>query len=180
MQVPDGPRRLTVVWVVRDELEAVATDGETVYVVGSEVNAVRASDGSRSWRYEGPRGEPLHASGGVTIGKSADGALEVFAPFEYDLKLDTPTGSPKAFDNTSVGDPPSGFTPLSAAPLRDFLVDRRGNSTPELTVSDAAGRLLATLKVDTPNFSEPAPLQVGDVLVVSLASGDVPGLRLHS
>ncbi len=84
-----GRLPVRVAWVVgAPGLEATATDGAVVFVVGDVVQAIRASDGQVLWVLDPWRsGDPWleqhgpGASGGVVIGLADDGAvLRVFGP----------------------------------------------------------------------------------------------------
>ena len=176
---PSGTGPLTVVWSASDELEAVGSDGDVVVVVGSEINAYRAASGEHLFRYEGPSGDPLGASGGVRIGTDDAGALEVFAPFEYDALLDRTSGRSIRFE-TGVGEaPPVTFHDFPPMPPKDFRVDVTGNDSQRIAVTSADGVPLGTIYVDVRNYSAPAPMQVGDTLILSLESGNVVALRRH-
>lgn len=165
---------LEVLWVVSDGVEAVASDGDALYIVGDSVNAIRVADGRLRWRYDGHKGSPLHASGGVTLTRLPDGRLEVFAPFEYVLHLDAATGDELRWRTGTGASETPVASPLPDFPLRDFDVSVDDRT---VRVESDDGFHLATLTVSEPSYDPLPPMQIDDVLVLSLASGHVLGIR---
>lgn len=174
LERPDDTDLVEVLWLMSDAVEAVAADGDALYIVGDSVHAIGVVDGGLRWRYDGHDGSPLHASGGVTVTSPSDGRLQVFAPFEYLLQLDAETGDELGWREATDASEIPVESPLPDFPLRDF-----GVSTDDRTVRIESddGVHLATLTVSEPSYDPLPPMQIDDVLVLSLASGHVLGIR---
>lgn len=174
IESPVDTELIEVLWLTSDAIEAVGSDGVAVYIVGEAVQAVDVADGELRWRYEGHEDSALEASGGVTITSLPDERLQVFAPFEYLLQLDTATGAELSWQKADEATEVPVASPLPAFPLRDFSISI-DDRTMQVHASD--GVHLATLTVSEPNYDPAPPMQIDDLLVLTLASGHVLGIR---
>lgn len=180
-----GRLPVRVAWVVgAPGLEATATDGAVVFIVGDTVQAIRASDGQVLWVLDPwHSGDPWledrgpFASGGVVIGLADDGAVvRVFAPYEYDIELDRSTGRVVRGGPPDGGDPPqSRFDQLPPLAPSTCRIDQSIVGTTDGRLP--SGELAFRLREDEPMYTEQPPLEVSGVIVIGLASGNVVALR---
>jgi len=179
-----GRLPVRVAWVVNAPgLEATATDGAVVFIVGDVVQAIRASDGEAQWVLDPWRsGDPwleefgLGASGGVVVGLADDAVVRVFAPWEYDIELDRRTGRVLRSGPPAGGDPPpSPFNQLPPFAPSTYRIDQ---STIGITDGRLpSGELAFRLHEDEPMYTEQPPLEVSGVIVLGLISGNVVALQ---
>jgi hypothetical protein len=112
------------------------------------------------------------ASGGVVIGLADHGAVvRVFA-----LELDRSTGRVVRSGPPAGGDPPqTRFDQLPALAPTTYRIDQSvvGTTDGRLPSGEPAFRL----REDEPMYTERRPLQVGDMIVLGLTSGNVVALR---
>jgi hypothetical protein len=181
----NGRLPVRVAWVVdAPGLEATATDGAVVFIVGDVVQAIRARDGKVLWVLD-----PWHsddpwledhgpgASGGVVIGLADDGAVvRVFAPYEYDIELDRSTGRVLRSGPPDGGDPPeSRFDQLRPLAPSTYRIDQSIVGTTDGRLP--SGELAFRLREDEPMYTEQPPLEVSGLIVLGLISGNVVALR---
>lgn len=153
-------------WVVRtDTPEAVAVDGDFIYVAGSEFIALRLSDGSVAWRWE--EDYAFEASGDVQIGPDGADALRVFAPSEYDLRVDRQTGSLISIARSVGMLAPAGFSPFPAPPPTRFRIE---TGLKETIAYWPDGRVAWRLVVKHPFVDEQLPIDA-DGSIVYVTSG---------
>jgi outer membrane protein assembly factor BamB len=180
-----GRLPVRVAWVVgAPGLEATATDGAVVFIVGDGVKAIRARDGRVLWKLDPWRsGDPwleefgLGASGGVVIGLADGGAVvRVFAPWEYDIELDRTTGRVLRSGPAAGGDPPqSRFDQLPPFAPSTYRIDQSIIGTTDGRLP--SGELAFRLREDEPMYTEQPPVEVSGVIVLGLTSGHVVALR---
>ena len=183
-----GRLPVRVAWVVgAPGLEATATDGAVVFIVGDTVQAIRASDGQVLWVLDPwNSGDPWledrgpGASGGVLIGLADDGAVvRVFAPYEYDIELDRSTGRVLRSgppDGGDGGDPPqTRFDQLPPLAPSTYRIDQSIVGTTDGRLP--SGELAFRLREDEPMYTEQPPLEVSGLIVIGLTSGHVVALR---
>lgn len=178
IEATDDTEAIEVVWVIEDVPAAVASDGVAAYVVGDAVHAIGVADGRLLWRYGGHDGVPLEVSGGVTIATTPDGHLQAYAPFDFLLHLDMATGVEVYWDDGDEDWQPRAASPFPAFPLTDFAVHDEAPRT--LRIDTAEGATLATLTVAESSYDCLPPMQINDVLVLTLPSGHVVGIRRAS
>lgn len=106
----DGQRPVAVRWAIEAETpEAVAVDGDTLYVAGFSLVAYDLADGSLRWECDDDEG--MEAIGGVVIGTDGPDVIRVFAPWEFDVRADRRDGH--LLSRTSAG----GGHPTSPASM---------------------------------------------------------------
>lgn len=148
-------------WVARAEVpEAVAVDGDFVYVVGAVLTALRLSDGGVAWRWE--QEYALEASGDVQIGPDGPDALRVFAPSAYDLRVHRRTGQLISLATSVGGEAPSDFSPFPAPPPSRFRVE---TGLKETIAHWPDGRVAWRLLVKHPFVDEQLPIEVNGSIV---------------
>ena len=163
----DGELPVKVRWVALAETpEAIAVDGGTLYVAGFTLDAYRMSDGAQVWSCDGDDG--MEASGGVRIGTDGPDVVRVFAPWEFDVRVDRRTG--EVLSRTSAGGgPPAGFVPIPApAPATFRITADLEETTAYWPDGRVAWRLLAQAAVDPCGV-----LEVDGAIVCATASQHV-------
>jgi hypothetical protein len=116
----DGTLPVTVRWVAAaDTPEAVAVDGNVVYVAGFTLAAYDLTDGTLLWECEDDYG--MEASGGVRIGTDGPDVIRVFAPWEFDVRADRRDGRFLS-RGPAGGSLPSDFVRLPAPAPTTFRV----------------------------------------------------------
>lgn len=155
-----GTLPVRVRWIARGDVpEAVAVDGDVVYLVGMDVRAFDLADGSQRWECSPEDG--LNASGGVVIGSEGP-ALRVFAPWEYDLRVDRATGRVLSLAPASGGRPPSDFSPiLLHRPTRFRILAGLDETVAYWPEGGVAWKLI----VDEPFVDPLAPVAAGDAII---------------
>ena len=156
----DGELPVTVRWVVMaDTPEAVAVDGDTLYVAGFTLAAYDVADGSLRWEYEDDDG--MEASGGVRIGTDGPDVVRVFAPWEFDVRVDRRDGTLVSRDSAG-GAPPPDFARLpSSAPAAFRIV----GGLEETTAYWPDGRVAWRLRVESPAVDPAGALEVNGAIV---------------
>lgn len=156
----DGTLPVRARWIaVGDVPEAVAVDGDVVYLVGTDVRAFDLADGSQRWECSPEDG--LNGSGGVVIG-SEGSSLRVFAPWEYDLRVDRATGATVSLEPAAGGRPPSDFSPmLRHRPTRFRIVPGLDETVAYWPDGGVAWKLI----VDEPFVDPLAPIEAGDAII---------------
>lgn len=118
----DGTLPVKVRWVKAvDAPEAMAVQDGTLLVAGGIVSAFDMRDGTEQWEADNQR-EGFDSDGGVRIGLDGPDVVRVFAPFNYDLRLDRRTGRQLSIDYNvrEVPDPP--LSDLTNRPPTSFRV----------------------------------------------------------
>lgn len=169
-----GSERVSFEWTVAGPVEAMLLHDGVLYTVGEEVKAVDAAGGQLRWRCDG---EPQASSGGIEISVVDGEVLEVFAPFEYRVRLDLLSGAELSW-SSDVG---AGRDRPRPSPTKHVLGDVtiRWPNYGRVEVSDASGETLVALVSDHPSFDPADPLASDDLLILPLSSGDVAALRVR-
>src|SRR5205814_8110142 len=164
-----------VLWSFSGYEEAVALDRDVLYVIGGEVTAIRVSDGTRKWAFVRSDGAALEASGGVVVGLADSKTVRVFAPTEFDLRIDRETGALVDLQNRTGAHPSPGLARCPPAPSKTFRVETDLEETPAYWPD---GRMAWKIVVDTPSFDEGDPIEASGVLLLPLPTGDLVALAL--
>jgi outer membrane protein assembly factor BamB len=148
---------------------ALAIDGDRVYVVSGELTAFELADGSVAWEVAHPEGWALEDSGGVVIGLDGPRVVRVFAPWEYDLRVERATGRRIGFREVVVGgDVPADLVAFPAPLPTHFRVQ------PDLRETVAFwpdGQVAWRLVVDYPGISALPPVDANGAIVFATTSG---------
>jgi hypothetical protein len=164
----DGELPVKVRWVaMADTPEAMAVDGDTLFVAGFTLDAYRLSDGTLLWTCDDEEG--MEASGGVRIGIDGPDVVRVFAPWEFDVRADRQTGQLLSRQSAGGG-APSGFVPLVAPAPTTFrvVVTGLGETTAYWPDDRVAWRLAAETAISP--FGQ---LEVDGAIVCGTASQHV-------
>lgn len=162
----DGQLPVTVRWVVgADTPEAVAVDGDTLYVAGFTLAAYDMSDGSPRWEYD----DGLEASGGVRIGTDGPDVIRVFAPWEFDVRVDRRDGTFISRDSAG-GALPADFVPFPASKPTAFRII---DDLEETTAYWPDGRVAWRLTVEDPAVDPAGALDAGGAIVCMTSSQHV-------
>ncbi|MGH9280103.1 MAG: hypothetical protein ACRD12_18640 [Acidimicrobiales bacterium] len=163
----DGEIPVRARWVAQGETpEAIAVDGNVVYSADIVIRAFDLADGTVLWVCEGE--DAFEASGGVVIGREGPDVIRVFAPFEYDARIDRATGRLITLDSAPAA--AVGFTPFPAPASNRFQIE------PDLEETVAYwpdGRVAWRLVVDSPFVDPQPPIEVEGVIVYSASGGQI-------
>ena len=160
----DGTVPVKARWVKAvDTPEAMAVHDGTVLVAGAVVSAFDLRDGSEQWEAD-DHGAAFDSDGGVRIGMDGPDVVRVFAPWNYDLRLDRGTGRQQSIDRSVLGSPDPPLSELTnSAPasvrvvpdLKEIVVYHGDGSTAWKLLSSSA-------------FVEPLPaVSVGESLILA-------------
>ena len=142
---------------------ALGIDGDVAYVMGPTLTAVNLNDCSVAWLSDRTiDGE----DGGVEIGLDGPDVVRVFAPFNFDLRVDRRTGR-QLSSMTAQGGRPQGFVPLRAPELTNFRV---ATDLEEVVGSWPDGRVAWRLAVEHPGVDPLGPVRAGDAIVLVTSS----------
>ena len=183
-----GRLPVRVAWVVgAPGLEAAATDGAVVFVVGDVVQAIRASDGQVLWVLDPWRsGDPWlerPRAGSERRRRDRTGRRRArcfgsSAPWEYDIELDRSTGH--VLRSGPPGRRRPSREPIRPASARSVLhlshrsIDHRHDRRP---AHRPASWLFGSSKTRRGVPPEQPPLEVGGLIVIGVVSGHVVALR---
>ena len=160
----DGHLPVAVRWVIEAETpEAIAVDGDTLYVAGFTVAAYDLADGSLRWECEDEDG--LEASGGVVIGTDGPDVIRVFAPWEFDVRIDRRDGRLLS-RGPAGGSLPADFARLPSSRPTAFRVNA---DLEETTAYWPDGRVAWRLTVASPAV-DPAEALDADGAIVCVTS----------
>jgi hypothetical protein len=176
-----GTAPIEVLWALPAEVEAMAVDDETVFVVGGTIRAVAIATGDLRWTYflEDESGDFIGfpSSTGVHL-SMLDGAMLEITSASLRLTLDAETGEQRSLETSSSGSLAPTGTPLPARPIRDLAIrSESGGSC--LNLNTMNGETMGRLLIQSPSFDEVDPAQVGDVVLLPLVSGDLIALRIR-
>jgi hypothetical protein len=102
---------------------AVAADGERLYVASSVLTAFALADGSVLWEARHPERYALHDSGAVVLGLEGPQVVCVFAPWEYELRVERATGRRIGYRELPGGVPPADLVALPTPPPTRFRIE---------------------------------------------------------
>jgi hypothetical protein len=102
---------------------ALAIDRDWVYAASDAMTAFALADGSMAWEAEHPKGYALEDSGEVVIGLDGPGVVRVFAPWEYDLRVERATGRRIGFRESPGGDVPADLVAFPAPLPTQFHIE---------------------------------------------------------
>lgn len=108
---------------------AMAIDGDRVYVASDALTAFALADGSVAWEAEHPEGYALEDSGEVVIGLDGPQVVRVFAPWEYDLRVERATGRRIGFRASVGGDVPAELVAFPTQLPTRFRIEADGRET---------------------------------------------------
>jgi hypothetical protein len=170
----DGTLPVRVRWVTAvDGSDGFAVDGPLVYVAGAALAALRLADGTVAWEAEHPEGYALEASGDVVIGLDGSERVRVFAPWEFDLRVERATGRLVSLEEAD-GDMPADLVLFPAPPPSRVRVE------PGVDVTVAYwpdGRVAWRLVVAYSLAYEHAPVEVDGTIIAVTSSCHVVALE---
>ncbi len=178
----DGTLPVRVKWFAEvDLMESIASDGDRVYMVGSEIAARDLDNGDELWNADPPDDWVGWGSdgGGVEIGRDATDDIIVFVPYEYSVAVDPENGDVVQFD-PNVDETMRGFHKLSATAPADYTFARTdsGEYDDSHPVAYNADRTRAwSIAIDEPAFATDPPFEVDGTIIVPLTSGHVVALE---
>jgi hypothetical protein len=163
----DGALPVSVRWVAEtDTPEALAVDGDTLYVAGVTLLAFRMSDGTLLWECDD---EAMEASGGVRIGTDGPDVVRVFAPWEFDVRADRGDGRLISRESAGGG-APSDFVPLPTPAPTTFRIT---DDLEEMTAYWPDGRVAWRLQVESPAIDPFGAIEVDGAIVCGTAGQHV-------
>ena len=170
----DDTLPVRVRWVTAvDGSDAFAVDGPVVYVAGAALAALRLADGTVAWEAEHPEGYALEASGDVVIGLDGPQRLRVFAPWEYDLRVERETGRLVSMEEAD-GTVPADLVRFPAPPPSRVRVEP---GVDETVAYWPDGRVAWRLLVAYPLAYEHPPVEVDDTIIAVTSSCHVVALE---
>jgi hypothetical protein len=170
----DGTLPARVRWAVAiDTIEAVAVDGSVVYVAAGALTALRLADGAVVWEAKHPEGYALEASGDVVIGLDDAGMVRVFAPWEYDLRVERATGRLVSMGEAD-GDVPTDLVPFPQPPPTRVRVEPDFEETVAYWPD---GRVAWRLLVARPLMEPQIPIEADETILCATASGHLVALE---
>jgi hypothetical protein len=120
----DGVLPVQVRWLALvGTTTALSVDGDRIYVASDALTAFRLADGSVAWEAEHPEGWALEDSGEVVIWLDSPGVVRVFAPWEYDLRVERATGRRIGFRESVGGDVPAELVSFPAPLPTQFRIE---------------------------------------------------------
>ena len=163
----DDHERLVEKWsFAADALQATATDDNVVYVVHTSVTALSLHDGRVLWEFFSDKID-LDGAGGCEVGRAGD-ELVVFAPFEYEVRLDARTGRRRKASGARATLP--GFIPLRVEPVLGYRVE---NDLTGARGFAPDGRLAWSFGVVDAQIDPTAAIGIGDAILLGLADSRI-------
>jgi hypothetical protein len=149
---------------------AVAVDGDRVYVASDALTAFALADGSVAWEAEHPEGYALEDSGEVVIGLDGPGVVRVFAPWEYDLRVERATGRRIGFRESVGGDVPAELVSFPAPLPTQFHIETEADLR-ETIAFWPDGQVAWRLVVEYPGIIPLPPVDADGAIVCATTSG---------
>ncbi|MBO9521141.1 MAG: PQQ-binding-like beta-propeller repeat protein [Nocardioidaceae bacterium] len=177
----DGTLPVTVRWKREIAVpEAMAVDGDRVYVADEVPRAFALDDGTLIWETRMPGDEGFGSDGGTVIGLEGPHRLRFWAPYNSDVVVDRETGrfiSARLADGRDV---PRGMHPFPTPVPPQYDFGPLDQLDPEqLTARDRSGRVAWRITVQHPQFQYLRPTGIPGGLLVAVTSGHLVRLDLR-
>jgi hypothetical protein len=149
---------------------ALAIDRDWVYAASDALTAFALADGSMAWEAEHPEGYALEDSGEVVIGLDGPRVVRVFAPWEYDLRVERATGRRIGFCESPGGDVPADLVAFPAPLPTQFHIETEADLR-ETVAFWPDGQVAWRLVVAHPGIGALPPVDADGAIVCATTSG---------